>query len=75
MPNPYDQDEPHQDGRDPQPEALPWDSEPLPEDPDAPRQRHDAFTEARKCEFLRALVKTGCVLDACRRIGVAPRTV
>jgi hypothetical protein len=57
---------------------LPWDG-PDPEgaedDPGAPRLRHDAFTEARKAEFLTALVKTGCILDACRAIGVAPRTV
>jgi hypothetical protein len=42
---------------------------------DGPRERHDAFTEARKAEFLSALVKTGCILEACRRTGVAPRTV
>lgn len=65
----------------PNPEAesrdglFPWDAEPRPADPDAPRERHDAFTEARKCDFLRALVKTGCVQDACRRAGVSPRTV
>ena len=68
-----------------QPEAFPWDADPPPHDPDAlsagasaeegPRERHDAFTEARKCEFLSALVKTGCIQDACRRIGVSPRTV
>ncbi|HWT13222.1 MAG TPA: hypothetical protein VN231_10755 [Allosphingosinicella sp.] len=56
---------------------FPWD-DPPPDpaaDPDAPRQRHDAFTEARKAQFLRALVKTGCILDACRLSGTAPRTV
>jgi hypothetical protein len=56
-------------------EVLPWDADPPPEDPDAPRRRHDAFTEARKCEFLRALVKTGCILDACRRAGISAKTV
>jgi len=45
------------------------------EDPDAPRQRHDAFTEARKSVWLRALVKTGCILDACRLTGISPRTI
>lgn len=46
-----------------------------PPDPDARRPRHDAFTDARKCVFLRALVKTGCVLDACRATGVSAKTV
>ena len=61
-------------GFDPASLPLPWEA-PAPEDPDAPRQRHDAFTEARKAVFLTALVKTGCVLDACRAVGVAARTV
>jgi hypothetical protein len=39
------------------------------------RERHDAFTDARKCVFLRALKKTGCVLDACRATGVSAKTV
>jgi hypothetical protein len=57
-------------------ERFPWDDDPPPApDPDAPRERHDAFTEARKCKFLEALAKTGCVLDACRLVGVGPRTV
>jgi hypothetical protein len=66
-------------------ESFPWDAEPPPDDADAlsaeasaqegPRQRHDAFTEAKKSEFLRALVKVGCVVDACRLTGMAPRTV
>ena len=54
---------------------FPWDAELPPDDPDAPRQRHDAFTEAKKSVYLRALVKTGCVLDACRLTGTHPRTV
>jgi hypothetical protein len=54
--------------------SYPWDEEPPPDDPDAPR-RHDAFTEARKCVYLKALVKTGCILDACRLVGPSPRTV
>ena len=66
-------------------QAFPWDADRPPSDPDAsaaeasaeerPRERHDAFTQARKSEFLNALVKTGCIQDACRRIGVSPRTV
>ena len=54
---------------------FPWDADPLPDDPDGPRQRHDAFTEARKNDYLKALVKTGCIQDACRKTNVAPRTV
>jgi hypothetical protein len=61
----------------PEDASFPWEEqEPLPEDAqDGPRQRHDAFTEARKSEFLRVLVKTGCILDACRRTGIGARTV
>lgn len=58
-------------------EGFLWEQEPPPaeaEDPDASSQRHDAFTEARKAAFLTALVKTGCVLDACRLTGIAART-
>lgn len=56
---------------------LPWelDASPAPADPSAPRQRHDAFTDARKCVFLRALAKTGCLLDACRATGISAKTV
>lgn len=55
---------------------FPWDEPPAPgEAEDRPRQRHDAFTGARKCAFLAALVKTGCIIDACRRAGPSPRTV
>lgn len=46
-----------------------------PAQPDGRRQRHDAFTEARKCVFLKALAKSGCVLDACRATGVSAKTV
>ena len=51
--------------------------EPIPGegDPEAPRERHDAFTDGRKRAFLTFLVKSGCILDACRRVGVSPRTV
>ena len=67
---------PEDDPARPEETSFPWDErEPEPEDPNAPRQRHDAFTEARKCEFLRALVKTGCIRDACRRTGISARTL
>jgi hypothetical protein len=42
---------------------------------DEPRQRHDAFTLARRRVFLKALAKTGCMLDACRAVGVSRSTV
>lgn len=63
---------------------YPWDADPTPDDPDAlsaeasgeagPRQRH-AFNEARKTEYLKALAKTGGIKDACRKIGISPRTI
>src|SRR6185295_19892221 len=55
----------------PDTELYPWDEDPPPPDPDAPRERHDAFNEAKKSVFLRALVKVGCTLDACRITGVS----
>jgi hypothetical protein len=58
---------------------LPWEIDAseadTPTAPDGRRQRHDAFTDARKCIFLRALVKTGCLLDACRATGISAKTV
>ena len=56
---------------------LPWemDAADTPADPSGPRPRHDAFTDARKCVFLRALKKTGCILDACRITGISAKTV
>jgi|GEM_PF-1084616 len=53
-------------------ETLPWDGEP-PEE--AGRQRHDAFTGAKKQLYLKALAKAGCILDACRLTGVSSSTV
>lgn len=41
----------------------------------SPRQRHDAFDGRRKSGFLKALGKYGCVLDACRKVGVSHQTV
>lgn len=53
-------------------EAPPWESEPAEE---AGRLRHDAFTQARKRQFLDALSKCGCILEACRKVGVSSQTV
>jgi hypothetical protein len=55
---------------------VPWESETDDADgvPGA-RRRHDAFTPARQRDFLRVLAKTGCILDACRAVGVSSRTV
>jgi hypothetical protein len=58
--------------------AAPWEAEDYlgdEEDGSGPRVRHDAFTPARRRELLRALVKSGCILDACRAVGVSNRTV
>jgi len=58
--------------------AYPWESDPPPEEefgPDGRRLRHDAFTARRRHDFLKSLVKTGCLADACRAVGVAPTTV
>ena len=52
--------------------SLPCDGDPA--SPGTRRERHDAFTEARKHVFLKALIKTGCLLDACRATGIAPKT-
>jgi hypothetical protein len=54
-------------------DPLPWDSDPPEED--GARHRHDAFTARRKHEYLKALVKTGCIEDACRIVGVSSNTV
>src|SRR4051812_31590388 len=59
----------------PEPDRYPWDEDPPPADPDAPRERHDAFNGAKKSVWLRALVKSGCIQDACRLTGVSPRTI
>lgn len=61
--------------------AEPASDEPLPWEVDDPggegvrRQRHDAFTGARKKLYLKALSKTGCILDACRLTAVSSKTV
>jgi hypothetical protein len=53
-------------------ETPPWNVDP-PEEADG--QRHDAFTGKRKRRFLDALSKGGCLLDACRKVGVSSQTV
>jgi hypothetical protein len=50
----------------------PWEGDP-PEE--IGRPRHDAFTGARKQQYLKALAKVGCILDACRITGVSSKTV
>ncbi|HEX8222451.1 MAG TPA: hypothetical protein VF605_01390 [Allosphingosinicella sp.] len=42
---------------------------------EAVRQRHDAFTGTKKQAYLKALAKTGCILDACRLTGISSSTV
>jgi hypothetical protein len=58
-------------------EPLPWELDAGSPDAPAParHQRHDAFTDARKCAFLRALKKTGCILDAARATDISAKTV
>jgi len=41
----------------------------------ARRERHDGFTSKKKRRFLKALGKTGCVLDACRMVGISKTAV
>jgi hypothetical protein len=53
-------------------ETMPWEAEPPGE---AARQRHDAFTGAKKQLYLKALAKAGCIQDACRTTGVSSSTV
>jgi hypothetical protein len=53
-------------------EPLPWEGE-LPEEPG--RQRHDAFTGAKKQLYLKALARHGCIIDACRVTGISSSTV
>lgn len=53
-------------------EPPPWETDP-PEQGDG--QRHDAFTGARKQIYLKALARTGCILDACRITGISSSTV
>lgn len=54
---------------------VPWETDDPEDEAGHARERHNAFTGAKKKLFLKALSKTGCVLDACRLTGVAGRTV
>jgi hypothetical protein len=57
----------------PAPDELPpWEGDP-PEE--TGRRRRDAFTGARKQQYLKALAKHGCILDACRVTGISSSTV
>jgi len=53
-------------------DPMPWEIAPPEENG---RQRRDAFTGARKQVYLKALAKTGCILDACRITGIFSSTV
>ena len=58
-------------------DRYPWNAQPAPDgaaDSAGRRERHDAFTEGRKRAFLTALVKSGCILDACRSAGISAQT-
>ncbi len=35
------------------------------------RARHDGWTVERQYEFIEALAETGCVIEACRRVGMS----
>ncbi len=56
-------------------EIMPWQAVDSGDSADVPRERHDAFNGRRKSAFLKALAKYGCLLDACRKIGVSHQTV
>ncbi|HEV2866989.1 MAG TPA: hypothetical protein VGX37_10785 [Allosphingosinicella sp.] len=59
-----------------QPElAAPWELEDEESGAESGNHRRDAFTPARKKAFLKVLAKSGCILDACRQVGVSSRTV
>ena len=56
---------------------APWEADDyLPADDESGgRVRHDAFIPERRRAFLRRLAITGCILDACRAVGVSSRTI
>jgi AcrR family transcriptional regulator len=77
-PSPGDPDLPAAGAPESGAEPLPWEGDPPPEEefgPDGRRVRHDAFTARRRHDFLKALVKGGCVEDACRSVGISPATL
>jgi len=55
--------------------AAPWEELSYLESDEGGRQRHDGFTLPRRQQYLKALAKTGCLLDACRETGVSKSTV
>jgi hypothetical protein len=54
---------------------APWEEDAYLGGDEGARQRHNAFTRAKRRTFLKALTKTGCVLDACGAAGVSSTTV
>lgn len=54
---------------------APWEEDAYLEGNEGGPQRHDAFTLPRRQNYLKALAKTGCLLDACRETGVSKSTV
>ena len=54
---------------------APWEEDAYLEGDEGRRQRHDAFTLPRRQQYLKALARTGCLLDACRETGVSKSTV
>lgn len=55
-------------------DVTPWKEEDSGGSSDVARERHDAFNGRRKAAFLKALAKYGCLLDACRKVGVSHQT-
>ena len=43
----------------------------IPFTPATPRPRHDGWTVERQYKFIEALAETGCVEEACRRVGMS----
>lgn len=46
-------------------------AEPAPFTPVATRRRHDGWTARRQVEFIEALAASGCVDEACKRVGMS----
>ncbi len=42
--------------------------------PASPRERHDGWTPEKQVAFIDALAETGCVTEACERVGQSPST-
>ncbi len=42
--------------------------------PASPRERHDGWTPDKQVAFIDALAESGCVTEACERVGQAPST-